>query len=225
MQCEEYGRGLYRIRNEVETGTAAFYTAEEINKFGRDKPDNLARLNRDAGFWTLHVYSLQTTYFVTLGRLFDTRTDVHSMKTVFDETEAHPEYFAKAALADRKRKLANGHEPEWLKGYLEHAWEPTADELKAFRAALEPAQTNYQSTYSAIRHKFFAHSERDIALANRLLENTQIAEIEDIFYGLNEVVLALHALYDNGAKHEVGTGSRAYIERVRTRTRTMLDRL
>jgi hypothetical protein len=225
MPHEEYGHHLNRIRNEVETATAAFYTAEEINQFGLDSPDNLEKLNRDAGFWKLHVYALQTTYFVTLGRLFENRRDVHSMKTVFDETEAHPEYFEKTALADRKRKLANGREPDWLKGYLEDAWEPTADELRAFRAALEPARTTYQSTYSAIRHKFFAHSERDAALANRLLENTQVADIEDIFYGLNEVVLALHALYDNGAKHEVGTGTRAYIERVRTRTRGLLDRL
>jgi hypothetical protein len=138
------------------------------------------------------------------------------MKAVFDETEAYPEYFAKAALAERKRKLANSPEP---------AWEPTPDELKAFRAGLEPVRTKYQRTYAAIRHKFFAHSERHVASANRLLENTRIAEIEDIFYRLNEVVLALHALYDNGAKHEVGTGSGAYIELVRTRTRAILDRL
>jgi hypothetical protein len=225
MSHEEYGRDINRIRNEVETGMAAFYTADEINQFGLDGPEKLEKLNRDAGFWKLQVYSLQTTYFVTLGRLFDNRSDVYSMKTLCDETEAHPEYFAKTALADRKRKIPNGQEPEWLKGYLEHTWEPSADELKAFRAALEPARTKYQSTYSAIRHKFFAHSERDAALANRLLANTLVADIEEMFYGLNEVVLALHALYDNGAKHEVGTGTRAYIERVRARTRAMLDRL
>jgi hypothetical protein len=34
MPHEEYGRSLNRIRNEVETASAAFYTADEINKFG-----------------------------------------------------------------------------------------------------------------------------------------------------------------------------------------------
>jgi hypothetical protein len=225
MPNEEYGHGLYRIRNEVETGTAAFYTAEEINQFASESPNNLGKLNRDAGFWKLHVYALQTTYFITLGRLFDTRNDVHSMKAVFDETEVHPEYFVKTALGDRKRRAAGGQEPPWLDVYLTTVWVPTTDELKQFRVALEPARTKYQPTYAAIRHKLFAHSERDIALAARLLENTLITEIAEIFYALNEVVLALHALYDNGARHEVGTGSRSYVERVRTRTRTILNRL
>src|SRR6266851_4379371 len=213
MTEREYARAFHQIRQDVENTTAAYYTVDEINQFARDDHANLDKLNRDPNFWKLTRFSLETTYFITLGRIFDRGTDVHSINYLLDLTENHPEFFLKSALAKRKQETQGSLDTD-------PAWEPTTDELKSFRIALEPALAKYREKYNAIRHKLFAHTEKKEGVVTKLLENTMYADIESILCHLNEVVFSLNALYENGAKHEVGAGTRALIEMVRDSART-----
>ncbi len=131
MTAEEYGKLLNHIRNEVETASAAFYTAREINRFALGSSENYEKLNRDARFWNLQVHALQTAYLMGLGRLFDKRRDVHSIVGLLKATEANPGYFSKAALGERKLRISGGQELGSLETSLEGVWQPTRDAQQA----------------------------------------------------------------------------------------------
>jgi hypothetical protein len=223
VTAEEYGRLLYRIRDEVETASAAFYTAQEINRFALETSANYEKLNRDYRFWSLQVYALKTTYLVGLGRLFDKRSDVHSMVGLLKSTEANPGYFSKAALAERKR--LGGQGTGVIETSLEGTWQPTRGELRTFQEELGPSLRIYRDRYETIRHKIFAHSGKDQRIIADALGKTLLAEIDMMFLDLLEVMDGLHALFDNGVKHERRVGPHRYAREVEQRTRDVLKRL
>jgi hypothetical protein len=225
MTSDEYGRLLYRVREEVETSAAAFYTFQEINRFALEGGESYAKLNRDARFWNLQVHGLHTAYFMGLGRLFDKRPDVDSLIHLLDATEANPGTFSKEALAERKRRAAGEASPEWLAQYLDRVWEPTVDDLREIRKEVEPSIRVYRHKYAAIRHKVFAHSEKNQQLIAEAVERTVVAEVDTMFLDLLEVIDTLHALYDNGVKHERRVGPHRFAREVQERTLQVLNRL
>jgi HEPN superfamily AbiU2-like protein len=225
MTSDEYGRLLYRIREDVETAAAAFYTFQQINRFALASGENYGKLNRDAGFWNLQIHGLHIAYFMGLGRLFDKRSDVDSLIHLLDATEANPGTFFKEALAERKRRASGEANPESLARYLDGVWEPSVDDLRAIRKEVEPSIRVYRHKYAAIRHKVFAHSERNQQLIAEAVERTVVAEVDMMFLDLLEVVDTLHALFDNGVKHERRVGPHRFAREVRERTLQVLDRL
>jgi hypothetical protein len=225
MTSDEYGRLLYRIREEVETSAAAFYTFQEINRFALEGGESYAKLNRDARFWNLQIHGLHTAYFMGLGRLFDKRSDVDSLIHLLDATEANPGIFSKEALAERKRRASGEANPEWLARYLDGVWEPTVDDLRAIRKEVEPSIRVYRHKYAGIRHKMFAHSERNRQLIAEAVDRTVAAEVDMMFLDLLEVIDTLHALYDNGVKHERRVGPHRFAREVKERTLQVLNRL
>jgi hypothetical protein len=66
----EYERELNEVRREVLLAIQAFYTYLEIHKFAGGK-ENYQKINQDGFFWEIQLYGLQSTVFVTLGRMFD----------------------------------------------------------------------------------------------------------------------------------------------------------
>lgn len=225
MTAEEYGRLLYRIRHEVETASAAFYTAQEINRFALESSANYEKLNRDYRFWNLKVYALKTTYLMGLGRLFDKHPRAHSMAGLLKATEEHPGYFSKAALGERKRSILGSQEPGVIENSLKDIWQPTRDELRQFRAELGPSLRIYRCRYETIRHNVFAHSGKDEGLIADAVSKTLLAEIDMMFLDLLEIIDGLHALFDNGVKHERRIGPHRYAREIVQRTRDVLNRL
>jgi hypothetical protein len=103
MTSDEYGRLLYRIREDVETSAAAFYTFREINRFALEGGESYAKLNRDAGFWNLQIHGLHTAYFMGLGRLFDKPSSVSR------RTQGLGQQCQIGSLRDLGRSLALGY--------------------------------------------------------------------------------------------------------------------
>lgn len=225
MTAEEYGRLLYRIRDEVETASAAFYTAQEINRFASENSMNYEKLNRDYRFWNLQVYALKTTYLMGLGRLFDERSDVLSMIGLLKATVDHRGYFSKAALAERKRRISGDQTPGAIETSLEGIWQPTDDEVRKFQEELEPGLRTYRDHYKPIRHNVFAHSGKDESLITDALGKTYLPEIDLMFLDLLEIMDGLHALFDNGVKHARRIGPHHYAREIEQRTREFLKRL
>lgn len=128
--------------------------------------------------------------------------------------------FSKRALADRKRKAVGG-EPSWLDDYLKTVWEPNTADLESIASAIKPAEARYGERYKAIRDKVFAHRDPS-KLAAALFENTLVSDIEDILFTLNEIVLAIFQLFENGRRYPIGTGNRSYADRVVADTRSAL---
>lgn len=225
VTAEEYGRLLIRLRNEVETASAAFYTAKEINRFALESVANFEKLNRDAQFWNLQVHALQTVYVTGLGRLFDKRRDVHSIMELLEATETNPGHFSKAALRERKRRTSGVQDWEVIERYLDGVWEPRRDEVRQFRKELEPSLRIYRARYETIRHGIFAHIGKDQRVIADAISKALLAEIDMMFLDLLEVMDALQALFDNGVKHERRVGPHRYAREVQRRTRDVLSRL
>jgi len=172
---------------------------------------------------TILLYGLQTTWFIALGRIFDRSSGAYSINDFLAATVAHKGLFSKGALADRKRKTGGGR-PPWLGDYLKTAWEPSTADLKGIAAAIKPPETKYAERYKAIRDKVFAH--RDPAkLAATLFEQTQVSDIEDILFSLNETMLAVFQLLENGSRYPIGAANRSYADRVVADTRSALGHL
>jgi hypothetical protein len=220
MNEDEYRQQFTAMQSEVTAATNAFYTYMEVHKFASEGSENYEKINRNADFWNIVLYGLQTTWFIALGRIFDRSSSAHSIKDFLATTIAHKGLFSKRALADRKRKAARG-EPSWLDDYLKTAWEPSTADLEGIAAAIKPAEAKYGERYKAIRDRVFAHRDPS-KLAASLFENTLVSDIEDILFTLNEIMLAIFQLLENGSQYPIGTGNRSYADRVVGETRSAL---
>lgn len=226
MTYQKYENLLNLIRNEIETAAAAFYTAEAINRFALEGSPNYDKLNRDYRFWNLQVHGLKTAYLMGVGRLFDSRGDAHSIMELLDATEEHPGFFSKGALRARKlRTVGNQDDPQVIEVSLEGIWEPTRAELQQIRKEVEPSIRIYRARYQTIRHEIFAHIGKDQKKIANALSNALLGDIDMMFLDLLEVMDALHALFDNGVRHERRIGPHRFARDVHERTRKVLDRL
>ena len=158
MTEAEYWAEFETVQQEVALAIECFYAHEEMNNYAAENPAVLRGFNEAAFFWITVRYSLLTTFFITLGRLFDEDGDTLSLGKLLRATAEHPDYFSKEALAERKRRAFGGGEPDMAgrlhEGYLAARGggfeEHSAD-------ALGPWRRKYEALYQPIRHKVFAH--------------------------------------------------------------------
>jgi len=182
MTVEEYGKLLNLIRNEIETAAAAFYTAQAINNFALADNSNHEKLNRDARFWNLQVHGLQTAYLMGLGRLFDKRSDTHTITELLGATEEHRGFFSKDALRMRKLRISHDQHKAIIEKSLEGIWEPTRKELREFRTEVGPSLRIYRERYETIRHEIFAHTGKDQQKVAIALSKTLLSEIDMMLF-------------------------------------------
>jgi hypothetical protein len=121
MTEAEYKQHFDIIRSEITAATNAFYTYIELHKFASESQEQYDKINRDANFWDIQLYGLQTTWFIVLGRIFDRSSGAYSIHDFLASTVAYRGFFSKRALADRKRKAARDDQPSWLDEYLKSA--------------------------------------------------------------------------------------------------------
>ena len=100
---DEYWRMFQAVRGDVETAIKSNSGYWKINNIARDNPKVFEKYNQHAHFWTLTSYALQSTFFISFGRIFDDRRDVFSVQKLVDATIKNPAFFSKAALRLRKR--------------------------------------------------------------------------------------------------------------------------
>jgi hypothetical protein len=226
MTPEEYENLLNLIRDEIETAAAAFYTATAINDFALADSAIYHKLNPDADFWKLQVHGLQTAYIMGLGKLFDKRGSAHSIMDLRHATEEHPGFFSKDALRTRKlRTVSDQHHKQVIETSLQGVWEPTRAELRQICKEIEPSVRLYKANYQTIRHGIFAHMGKDQENIANALSAALLSDIDTMFRNLLEVRYALYALFENGVRHERGTGPHKFACDVHDRTRRVLDRL
>jgi hypothetical protein len=154
----------------------------------------------------LNAYSLQTTFFVTFGRIFDTRRDVYSVHKVVEDTIANPSFFSKPALSDRQRKASRiaGVDPGWLVEYVDNAWEPTRTDLEPLRVTLAPNYEKFKDIYQPIRHQVFAHkSIQDDKAIVALFEKTLITDVLEILRFLHTLFWAIWEMAWNAKRPDL----------------------
>ena len=191
------------LMNEIHASADSFYTWKAINERAANDPEVLLQIHRNPAFWNTVLYGLQTTFIITIGRIFDSNTKSNSIKNLLSEMVAHPEYFSKTALERRKLTQNKGGSPSWLPVYMRDAWEPSKADLEQISNAMQQTFDKYKRIYKPIRDKIFAH--RDIGVdVQALLGVTLISEVEAILYDVRDTLEAISSIYMNGLKPRLG---------------------
>ena len=226
MTEAEYLHSHTILTNEVENIIESFYVDREISDFAGKNIAALHRMNANPLFWTVTAHALQTSFIITLGRVFDRNPKSHSIHKLLVETVAHPEFFSKAALRHRKLRDSTDQEPEWLPGYLLEAWEPDAAALEKLRDALTPSSDKYDAAFKDIRSKLYAHRDiLDRAGIQAIINRGLLVDLEDILYTLHDLLECITQLIYNGTKPFPGARKYDYEERIRNATRKTLNGL
>src|SRR5690606_6076906 len=115
---EAIARLLDHFREEVAAASHAFYLWKGINNIASDDRATFRGINEQALTWNTIAHSLQTTFFIAIGRLFDTDGDAFSIHAFLRGCIENLGDFDRPALRARKLALSNGVEPEWLASYV-----------------------------------------------------------------------------------------------------------
>jgi AbiU2 len=212
----EYWNQIQLLSIEIEDAVTIFHTYEEMNRLASEDRKILDLLNEDALFWKVQAYSLQTSLFIILGRIFDTSSGALSIHKVVNATICHPEFFSRESLA--RRKSTSGPPPNWLRTYLASVWVPQdSGALRFLKKGLVPYQKTFEAVYRPIRHLIYAHrittgSPAQMALFGKT-SSEQVGKILDF---LHELIDAMQNLYLNGIQPDLGSRSyREHNERIR----------
>lgn len=222
MTESEFWSNFEHIRGEVDKASHSFYTHLTIHRTAGENREVYRALNRHPTFWNIQLYALQSTFFITMGRIFDNSKDAHSVHKLVLGAIAHPEFFSKEALA--KRKTDGGKTaPDWLDEYIRDAFEPETEHLRTIKKQLKPYRKKFENTCLELRNSVFAHTlVKDRETVTEMFEKTDLVEIEEILYVLQDLVQTLWQLYHNGRPLDFGQTSREYKDRVVEETRAAM---
>lgn len=224
MEEKEFWEDYEIIRNEVDRAIEAYYTYISIHRIAHENRDIYLAMNQNSTFWNINLYALQTTFFITMGRIFDNGNDAHSVHKLLSSVLAHPNFFTKEALS--KRKINGNEKPLWLDDYLKNVFEPGIPDLRQIKNRLKPYRKKFDEAYRDIRNTVFAHTiAKDSEAVSKLFGNTKISEIEDILYVLEDLLESLWQLYHNGRCLEFNKISKDYVSRIEQNTHEVLQKL
>ncbi|OCH31083.1 hypothetical protein A6E13_18450 [Aliivibrio fischeri] len=194
---------LKEYANEVAILTKAHFTWKYINSVAFDNKDIIAAINRTPSSWNIFLHSLQTTTFMSLGRIFDTNGKSFSIHKLARFCSKNIHEFDRQNLRLRKME---GHveEPEWLDEYLNSAYYPNQGDIDRLKKDIEKNKRIYQLNYKPIRNKMMAHKDfSKIGKGEELFGKTNITELEGVISFCNQVKLGVQDQYHNGRKIKI----------------------
>jgi len=222
----DYWWDVQLVMKEVENAVAIFHTYEEINRTALEDRGVFAALDKDALFWNIQMYSLQTSLFMVMARIFDSDHDALSVHKLLNETLKHVEFFLKPALAARKREA--GISDDEVEQFVKGAWYPTqAADLRYLKKALAPHAATFEQVYRPIRINIFAHriATHPHSVAE-LFSRTNRNELGAILDFLHCLLRGIEGLYQNGIKPDFSEGpDTTYQQKVRDSVKSVLSRI
>ncbi len=194
------------MRGDLDAAIKSNTAYLKIHALAADDREVFQKYNRFAEFWSLCTYALQTTFFVSLGRIFDPRRDTLSIHKLVKATVDNHVFFSKEALRELKRRQSHPTNSElpWLEDFVSNAWEPKAGDLDFIQAALKPHADKFTVIYQPIRHKVYAHkSTGDDAAISVLFAKTRVADITEILCFLDTLVEGIRHMAWNGVRPDL----------------------
>ncbi|MFW1090830.1 hypothetical protein ACEV9O_23210, partial [Vibrio parahaemolyticus] len=190
---------LKEYSNEVSGLTRTYFSWKYINVIASSDENVRKSLNENPTAWTTILHSLQTTMFITLGRIFDIDDEAFSIHKFVKYCAENVDQFSRLSL--KQRKMEGEETPKWLEGYLNTAHYPKREELLRLRGEVSKQCKIYDQSYKPIRHRFMAHKEfAAIGTAASLFAETNIKELEGIISFCNQIKFVIQEQYYNGKK-------------------------
>jgi hypothetical protein len=203
----EYEQEFRFLSIEIMDAIVISETYDEIIRLALEDNAILPAVNKDALFWRTQVYSLQTSLFIMLGRIFDPATDAHSIHNLIAATLGNIKFFSKDALS--ARKINGKPKPDWLDNFMSRAWVPNkVSDLRHLKKVFKPQAAKFKHVYLPIRNGIFAHRlVIDRKQVSELFAGIDRKEIEQILDFLHDLIDAIEQLFVNGQKPQLGRRS------------------
>ena len=196
---QRFIRELEVFRTEAQAGAQFLYAYLSFNSIVSEKKKTYNEVNKTPLFWNTAMGSLQTSFFIVLGRIFD-QNSMHNIDRLIKIAQDNKDIFSKKALSKRKKKDSPNAD-EWIDDYLKSVYEPTAKDFRELRKKVKKFRKIYESNYRDIRHKIYAHKEvTDAEEIQKLFSKTNIRELQRVFVFVNALYDALWELLYNGRK-------------------------
>lgn len=190
--------------NEVHKILASFLFWRMLRNRTASEDELLNALNKTPTSWIFIQHSLQVTFFITLGRVFDIDNDAFSIDDLLKCCIEEIDIFKADNLRSRKLVGNNGKEPEWLSEYIAKAYIPTLEDFQRLRSEVAKHRKVFEAVYLPIRHKLIAHKDKEyMGKADELWAETNIQQLEEIIWFLNDLKETLFETYNNGLKPEL----------------------
>ena len=191
---------LYKeFQSELNTACWSFYTWKNIHNIAAGDKKVHHALNRNPLSWTIILYSLQSTFFITIGRLFDTDGRSFSVHTFLKQCIENVDQFSKDALRKRRTKGFEADKPSWLDEFIEKSYQPNKEDFLKLKGEVSKRQKRYELIYRPIRHKVFAHKEfKEIKCIDELFKKAKIGEMQDLLSFLYQIERIIFQLLYNG---------------------------
>lgn len=190
---------LENFRREVNILASYVYSENAVQHAASLSKKLLGRLNVTAQFWLIHDAACQTAAFMTLGRIFDSKSK-HNVERLIESFEESLALFQRPALEVRKME-GQSKRPDWMDDYLRDAYYPTKVDVTRLRKLVRKFAALYQSNFDPVRDKYYAHrafleSHRNSALFNNTTYR-HLWRLTTFLVGLHE---ALQGQLQNGHK-------------------------
>lgn len=202
---EEIEELYEEFQSEVNIACRSFYTWKNIRDTITGDKKAYRALNRNPLLWTIILYSLQCTFFITIGRLFDLDGESFSVHTFLRKCITNIDQFSKDALRKRRIKGSEADKPSWLDEFIEKSYQPNEEDFLKLKGGVSKRQKQYELIYKPIRHKIFAHKDlKNIKCVDILFGKAKIGEIQDILYFLYQIKMIIRELLENGSLWNIG---------------------
>ncbi len=190
---------LENFRREAYVAAQYLYSEMAVQHAASKSQRLLNKLNRTPRFWLTHGAACQEAAYLTLGRVFDTKSpfNVNALLDTFEQNLAD---FSRIALAERKRD-GKPTAPEWLDDYLAGAHYPTVKDVARLRIRVAAYRSIYDRAVKPARNKYIAHREKvDQEDVQSLFGGGKVKELWRLVTFLNALYEALWNQYHNGRK-------------------------
>ncbi len=198
----DFDESLQMIEKNIDEAIGAFFVLDNIMQKAIAEEVFLVKLNHNIYFWNNIIYSLQSSYFMSLGRIFDQRRDTFSINVFLNKCTENFYQFSKTEL--RKRKATHITNSVELQEYIDNTYEPTLEDFRKIKNIVNDFGKVYRNDYKDIRHLIFAHTKLiEKSELKNLFLNTSKNKLEEIFITLKYLMTGLFGLYHNGQKIEI----------------------
>ncbi len=188
--------------NEVDQATAAYVFWNKLQNEPAKDEELLRAFNESPLSWIFIRHSMMLSLIMTLGRIFDIDGDAVSIDDLIKSCIDDIEQFSKARL--RERKMTQPGDELWIDDYMKSVYEPKESDFQKLRPKINKYKKMYQDYYQPLRHKIFAHSDKQyFSNKDELWKATKGADMEELLNFLEDLKVTLQMAYHNGTKPEL----------------------
>ena len=197
---------LYQeFHKELRIACRSFYTWKNIQNIAKEDKNILSALYENPLSWDIILHSLQSTFFITISRLFDKDGRAFSVHTLLRTCIENIDQFSKYALRERRIKSSNTDKLSWLDKYIEDSYQPNKEDFLKLKGEVSKKQKLYDSGCKPIRDKIFAHKELEgIKKVDELFRKVMIDKTQDILCFLYQIEMIIFEILYNGRLMNVG---------------------